>query len=190
MPTLLKYLAVILALPLVLAGCKINSINYFPPKPAQIRIVNVLGTTTPINVTANGVPAWSGVNFEGMTAYQSFNNTTTEIAVSLAGSSSTLVSQTYNPAGEQSYTLIVYGTLASPQLGIMADVTQPPPSGKIQLNVFDAAPVGNGVVLGATSLDIYLVTPGQAIDTLSPIFTFVPYGTETSSGSSRRGSGS
>ncbi len=177
MPTLLKYLAVVLALPLVLAGCKINSINYFPPKPAHIRIVNVLGTTTPINVTANGIAAWSGVNFEGMTAYQDFVNSTTEFAVSLAGSNSTLISQTYNPAGEQSYTLVVYGTLASPQLGIMADVTQPPPSGKIQLNVFDAAPVGNAVVLGSTSLDIYLVTPGQAIDTQSPIFTFVPYGT-------------
>ena len=55
MPKILKYLAVAFALPLVLSGCKINSINYFPPTPTYFRVVNVLATTTPINVAVNGV---------------------------------------------------------------------------------------------------------------------------------------
>ncbi len=177
MSKLFRSLVVLLALPFVLAGCKINSINYFPPKPAHIRVINVLGTTTPINVTANGVAAWSGLTFEAMTGYQDFNNATTEFVVSLAGSTTPLVSQSYNPAGEQSYTLVVYGPLNSPQIGVIADVLQPPPSNQILVTVFNAAPVGNGLVLGNSAIDVYLTPPGQPIDSISPNFFFITYGT-------------
>ncbi|MEO8344092.1 MAG: DUF4397 domain-containing protein [Betaproteobacteria bacterium] len=175
MPKLLKSLALVVALPLLLAGCKINSINYFPPTPAHLRVVNVLATTTPINVTANGVAAWSNVGFEGMTGYQDFENITQTFTVTLAGATTSLVSQTYNPAGNEHYTLVVYGTVFSPQLGVMADPSQPTASGKFALNVFNAAPVGNGNTLGLSPLDIYLTPPGQALDNVSPIFTYIAY---------------
>ncbi len=172
---LLKSLAVVVALPLLLAGCKINSINYFPPTPSNLRIVNVLATTTPINVTANGVSVWSNLGFEAMTDYLQFDNVTTNFTVSLVGSSTPLVSQTYNPAGNEHYTLVVFGTIQSPQIGVMADPSLPPPSGKFALNVFNAAPVGNGFVLGLSALDIYLTPPGQPLDNVNPIFTSISY---------------
>jgi hypothetical protein len=86
MPKFFKSLIIFLALPLVLAGCKINSINYFPPTPAHFRVVNVLGTTTPINVIVNGVTMWSGLNFEAMSDYVEVENVTTKIHVTFAGS--------------------------------------------------------------------------------------------------------
>lgn len=175
MPKLFKSLAVLFALSLVLAGCKINSINYFPPVPAHIRVVNVLGTTTPIDITANGANAWTALAFEGMTGYQDFDNKATIFTVSLAGAGIPLIAQTLNLAGNAYNTLVVYGTTAAPSLGVMADATQPPPSGKFQLNIFDAAPVGNGLVLGTYPIDIYLTTPGQAIDTLSPNYKNIQY---------------
>ena len=177
MPKLFKSLAVLLALPLVLAGCKINSINYFPPTPAHIRVVNVLGSTTPIDVTVNGVTAWSGLNFEAMTGYLDFENVSTKIAVSFAGTGTSLAEQTYDPAGNQNYTLVVFGTPFVPSIGIMADVAQPPPSGKFALNVLNAAPIGNGADVGTISVDVYLTTPGEAIDTITPTFTFIPFAT-------------
>jgi len=175
MTKFLKSLAVLLALPLVLVGCKINSINYFPPKPAHIRVVNVLGTTTPIDVVANGVTVWSGLGFETMTAYMDFENVTTKIQVRLTGTDNILVDQTYNPAGDQNYTLVVYGTTLIPSLGVMADVTQAPPSGKFALNVYNAAPIGNGAAVGTISVDLYLTAPGVPIETASPTFTYIAF---------------
>ena len=177
MPKIFKFLAALCALPLILVGCRVNSINYFPPTPAHIRVVNVLGTTTPINVSVNGVTTWSNLPFEAMTGYVDVENVSSNIAVSLAGSTTTLLQQTYNPAGKEFFTLVIYGTLESPTLGVMADVNQPPPSGKFALNVFNAAPTGNGLTLGATSLDIYLTPPGQALDNISPVFNFIRYTT-------------
>jgi hypothetical protein len=170
-----KSVAVILALPLVLAGCKINSINYFPPSFAHIRVVNVLGTTTPISISANGVTVWSGLNFEAMTGYQDFENVTTKISISLAGASTPLLEQTIYPTGNQSSTLVIYGTVSAPLIGTMVDDDQPPPSGQFQLNVFNAAPIANGTSLGNYPLDFYFTPPGQAIDSISPKFSGIYY---------------
>jgi Domain of unknown function (DUF4397) len=176
MPKLLKSLAVLLALPLVLAGCKINSINYFPPTPAHFRVVNVLGTTTPINVAVNGVTSWTGLNFEAMTGYLDFENVSTKISVSLAGSTSPLVEQTFAAVtGDQSYTIIVFGTTDAPSLGVLADATKAPPSGQYDLNLFNAAPVGNGSALGTYPIDVYVTPPGQPLDNISPTFPGVTY---------------
>jgi Domain of unknown function (DUF4397) len=175
MPKLLKSLFVLLALPFVLNGCKINSINYFPATPAQVRIVNVLQTTTPITVTANDVAVWSNLGFEAMTGYQEFTNASTKFSVTLVGESSPLVTQTFNLGGKQNYTFVIYGTVFAPQIGAMADVTSPPQSGKSELNVFMAAPVDNGVALGPYPVDIYMPAPGQPIDNLSPVFTNIIY---------------
>jgi hypothetical protein len=182
MPKFLKALVVLLALPFVLAGCKINSINYFPPTPAHMRVVNVLGTTTPINVAANGVTVWSGLNFEAMTGYLDFENVSTKFSVTLAGSSAALVEQTYQLAGNVNYTLIVYGTTTTPSVGIIGDATKAPPSGQFDLNVFNAAPVGNGVALGTYPVDIYLTPPGQPLDNISASFPNVNYGNGNNSG--------
>ena len=38
----LKIFAAVVALPVVLVGCKISTINYFPPHPANVRVANVI----------------------------------------------------------------------------------------------------------------------------------------------------
>ena len=175
MPKLFKSLAVLLALPLVLAGCKIESINYFPPKPAHLRVVNVLGTTTPINVAANGVILWSGLNFEAMTSYVDIENLTTNITVTLVGSTTPLVQQTIFPTGDQSSTLVIYGTIFSPAVGVMVDPPQAPPSGSFSVNLFNVAPVGNGTAVGTSPIDVYFTQPGQALEGISATFTTIYY---------------
>ncbi len=65
-------LGVLIALPLALAGCKINTINSFNPAPAQVRVANVIPDAT-IAVSVNGTPKWAGVAFESVTAYKPFD---------------------------------------------------------------------------------------------------------------------
>jgi Domain of unknown function (DUF4397) len=175
MPKLFKFLAVVLALPLVLTGCKIKSINYFPPTPAQVRIVNVLQSTTPVNVTVNDVATWSNLGFEAMTGFQEFTNASTKFSVTLVGATTPLVEQTFNLGGKQNYTLVIYGTTYAPQIGAMADVTEAPPSGQSEMNVFMAAPIGNGVAVGPYPIDIYVIAPSDVIDGINPTFTTVQY---------------
>jgi hypothetical protein len=124
---------------------------------------------------ANGVVAWTSLNFEAMTGYQDFTNSSTTFSVSVAGSSTPFLEQTYLPAGEANYTLVVYGTISAPSLAVISDVTQPPPSGQSTLSFYDAAPVGNGSAVGLYPIDIYVTSPGQALDNISPTFTTVQY---------------
>ena len=60
--------------PLVIAGCKINTINYFPPHPATVRVINLMPEAAGIDVQIGGQPAFSAVGFQSLTGYQSYDN--------------------------------------------------------------------------------------------------------------------
>src|SRR6185503_11151115 len=92
---------------LVVAGCKISTINYFPPHPASIRVVNLMPETAAIDVQVGGQPAFSAVAFQSLTGYQSYENTATSFSVNVTGSAASLISFSYNLAGEQPYTLVI-----------------------------------------------------------------------------------
>ncbi len=157
---------------LVLAGCKVNSINYFPPHPATVRVLNLMTDAPSIDVQVNGTPTFSNVTFQGVTAYQSFDNTSTSFNVFLTGSSTSLVSFSYPLAGEQPYTLLLYGTTVAPQLTLISEVANAPTNGNIQLAVFNAAQ-------NNASFDIYVNAPGTDITTVNPNFSSVTYGGNT-----------
>src|SRR5437870_3288268 len=134
-----QILAVLFALPLALAGCKIETINSFPTKAAHVRVVNALPNTAALNVSVDGGVAWPALPFEGMTAYNDFSNETHTFSVAAAGSISTLTQANFNLAGEASYTLIAFGTLEAPSLVLLSDDTIMPSSGRFLLRVANAA---------------------------------------------------
>ena len=170
MPKFVKILVALVVVPLVVAGCKINSINYFPPHPANVRVANAIPNAAAINVTVGGNPAFSGLTFETLTGYQSYDNTTTTFSVSLVGSSTPFLTSSYALAGEQSYTLVTYGPLNSPATLMLQDTSVSPGDGKFQLVVANVAP-------GVGAIDVYLYPPGTDITNVSPTFTNVTYGT-------------
>lgn len=161
-----------LAFALAIAGCKISTINYFPPHPASVRVLNLMTDAPGIDVQVNGSPAFSNVAFQAVTGYQSYNNETTSFSVNLTGSTSTLVSFSYPLAGEQPYTLLLYGTTVAPQLTLISEVASAPTNGNIQLAVFNAAQ-------NNSSVDIYINPPGTDITTVNPNFYSVIYGGTT-----------
>ena len=67
------FLGVAVALPLVLVGCKVNTINSFNAGPAQIRVASVVPDAT-IGVSVDGTPSIGpAVRFESVTGYQQFH---------------------------------------------------------------------------------------------------------------------
>jgi hypothetical protein len=157
---------------LAVAGCKVRTINYFPPHPAQVRVLNLMADAPWLDVSINGTPAFTGVAFESYTAYQDYDNNNTSFAVNLTGSTSTLVSFSYPLAGEQPYTVLLYGSTSNPQITMVAEVADPPTNGSIQFAVFNAASNQGGV-------DIYVTTPGVDIGTVNSNFGNVAFGGTT-----------
>ena len=100
-------LAIPLALLVVVGGCKVNSINYFPPHPAQVRVINLMPEPASLDVSIGGSPAFAAVPFQSLTAYQSYDNQSTSFSVAVTGSATPLVSFSFPLAGEQPYTLVL-----------------------------------------------------------------------------------
>jgi Domain of unknown function (DUF4397) len=162
----------LVAIPFVLllavAGCKVNTINYFPPHPATVRVINLMPEAAGIDVQIGGQPAFSAVGFQSLTGYQSYDNVATPISVNLTGSSTSLFNFSFNFAGEQPYTLVVYGSLTNPAVTLLSEVASAPTNGNVQLSVFNAA-------INQTGVDIYVTTPGVDITTVSPNYGGVGY---------------
>ena len=161
-------LAIPLALLVVVAGCKIDSINYFPPRPAEVRVINLMPEPASLDVQIGGSPAFSAVTFQSLTGYQSYDNRSTSFSVNVTGSATPLLSFNVPLAGEQPYTLVLMGTLSNPSATLLAEVPNAPTNGNIQLSVFNAA-VNNGAV------DIYVTAPGADITQLNPNYFNVSY---------------
>jgi hypothetical protein len=156
------------ALVALVAGCKVSSINYFPPHPASVRVLNLMTDGSSVDVQVGGSPAFSGVAVETLTGYQSYDNQSTSFTVSLAGSASPLISFSVPLAGEQPYTLLVFGTALSPSASLVAEVAKAPTNGNIQLSVFNAA-------INSASVDVYVTAPGANITTLNPNYGNVSF---------------
>jgi Domain of unknown function (DUF4397) len=166
----LKILAAVVAIPIVIAGCKVNSINYFPPHPATVRVANVMPDAPALNVTVNGVLSWSALTFQSLTGYQSFNNASTQFSISVPGATNNLLQASYPLSGETAYTLVAFGALDQPQALMIQDTAVSPGTGKFQLVV-------GHVAIGIGAVDIYLTTPGTTLDGVSPTFYGIGYGT-------------
>lgn len=161
-------LLVPLAILVAVGGCKVRTINYFPPHPASVRVINLLPDAPAIDVQIGGSPAFSGVTFQSVTGYQSYDNQTTSFSVSVTGSATPLISFSFPLAGEQPYTVVVFGTQSNPSATLLAEAPNAPTNGNIQLAMFNAA-------INTSSFDVYVTAPGADISTLNPNYSFVGY---------------
>ena len=161
-------LGVLVALPLALAGCKINTINSFNAAPAQVRVANVIPDAT-VAVSVDGTPSWGGVGFESVTSYKSFDANEHTFGVRVDGTSADIISASFNIAGAQNYTLVPYDTIAFPSMLMLPDV--------IQDTGNDTASVRFVLVAaGLTYVDIYVTAPTAIIDNIDPTISYLPFG--------------
>ncbi len=164
------FVAVSLWLTLVVAGCKVNSINYFPPHPANVRVVNLIAAAPAIDVAIGGNVAFGGVAFQSLTAYQSYDNQVTSFSVSFTGATTPLMQFSYSLAGNQSYTLVLTGSSTQPVATLLADLSST--NNNVLLIPFNGA-------INTSSVDIYVTTPGADITTLAPNFGGLQYNAQS-----------
>jgi len=167
-----RLLAAVLALPLALSSCKINTINSFPTTYAKIRFVNVLADAGAVDVSEGGTAIWPNVAYQGGTGSREFQPSDTNFVVTAAGGTTQLVKAGYTLFGNQPYTLVAYGFVAAPGLLMIPDDTVEPSAGNVAMRIVNAA-------AGIGFIDAYVTKPDESIDNLSPNFSGVGYGTAT-----------
>ncbi|MEP7183923.1 MAG: DUF4397 domain-containing protein [Betaproteobacteria bacterium] len=165
-------LAALLALPLALGSCKINTINSFPTTYAQVRFINAMADAPALDVSEGGNKVWPGVNFETGTGYLDFLPSNTSFGVALTGTATTLVSAGYSLFGTQPYTLIAYGYPTAASLLMAPDDTIVPGNGQFKLRV-------TNVAAGVGTIDTYVTAPGVDITNVAPAFNATGYGIST-----------
>ena len=161
-------LGVVVALPLALAGCKINTINSFNASPAQIRVANVVPDAT-IAVSVDGTVDWAGVRFESVTGYQQFTADEHTFGVRIDGTSSDIFTSQFNVAGNQNYTLVPFGTIALPSMLVLPDVVSDTGNGQASVRFVLVA-------AGQLNVDIYVTAPDVVIDNINPTISYLGYG--------------
>jgi Domain of unknown function (DUF4397) len=161
-------LGLAVALPLALVGCKINTINSFNASPAQIRVASVVPDAT-IGVSVDGTVDWAGVRFESVTEYQQFTADEHTFGVRVDGTSNEVVTNQFNVAGNQNYTLVPFGTIAFPAILMLPDVVSDTANGQASVRFVLVA-------AGQINVDIYVTAPAVVIDNINPTISYLGYG--------------
>lgn len=159
--------------PVVLAGCKVRTINYFPPTPADVRFVNLTVDSPGIDVRVGGSTLWSGVAFEQVTPYAGLDNeqTTFQLFATVLGQE--VANVTISLAGEQAYTLLSYGTVALTFALVAPDTSSNAGDGNFLFRVINVA-------ASLPAFDIYIADPAIPVDdNLSPNFSNLQSGSST-----------
>lgn len=161
MPRIL--LAGLIALMLVISGCKIGGHNSSSSN-AGLRVANLaaliptvnstgtITTSTSVDMSINSTAELSGLTFESISPYVGYASGSSDIiALSVSGGGAVLVSQTFTFNSGTNYTLVVYGSNGQPGTVLLADTAPNSPSS----GYFQIRPVNTAQ--GSAGLDFYVL---------------------------------
>jgi len=162
----------LLLVPVLLVACTGSSGGFFGTSPAHVRVFNAMAGGGAIDVVVYQSPLVTNLPFEGIASYQNVDAGTREIKINIAGSTTTIYDATTLLVDSASYTFVVYGTAAAPQVHLLTDAlvqTTPPDGGQFRLRVMNAA-------ASTAGFDVYLTQPGVSLAAISPNFSNVAIG--------------
>ncbi|MFI4924990.1 MAG: DUF4397 domain-containing protein [Vicinamibacteria bacterium] len=158
MNTRRRLIAAALASPVLLAGCKVRTINDFPVSHARVRFTNLMLGATGLDVRESDNVVWSAIPFETVTDAVEFENKEKTFTIALSGNPPVdLANVKTTLAGEQPYTFFGYGTIEVPNALMVPDTTTNPGGGKFQVRIVDVAG-------GLPNYDIYITGPLVPVD--------------------------
>jgi hypothetical protein len=139
-----------------------------------LRLINVIPNAGgPLNVTFDLKPFVTDLPFEGMTQYQTIDAGLREVQVSVAGSSTNVIDVTPAFLPDTAYTFVAFGALANASGIILNDtLIFDPGAGMFALRVINGASNNGGI-------DVYVTSPGEDLNTVSPSIAGVGYGTSS-----------
>lgn len=168
-----RLLAAAVSTPIVLSGCKVRTINYFPPSVAKVRFANLTVGSTGLDVREGDSTIWSAVPFEDSRDFVEFNNQEKTFALFVTGQPNEVARTTVSLAGEQSYTLLSYGSTEVINALLAPDASPNAGDGNFLIRIIDVA-------AGLPSFDAYFTDPTIPVDdNLSPNFVNLQSGSST-----------
>lgn len=166
------FLALTCVLSLAVGGCNTGEGVSNGSTHAMMRLINVIpNAAAPVNVTFDNQPFATGLAFEGMTQYQQIDSGAREVQISVAGSSTNVIDVTPTFVADSLYTFVAFGAVGGASSLIVNDsLTVDPGAGMFALRVINGASNNRAV-------DVYVTSPGEDINIVSPSLAGIAYGT-------------
>jgi hypothetical protein len=163
-------LVAVCATVLALAGCQgiVSSRS-----SSQVRIIVASPNAPSVDIYQNSSAMAYNLGFGTLTSYVPVNPGTYTTTATQTGSRQMLSSSkaTYDTGAQ--YTVLIGNTAGSLQQLTLKDQSQPAPAGQISLRFIDQATRIPGQ-------DIYMLPPGQKLTAVTPIYTNITFGANTS----------
>ena len=132
--------------------------------------MNAVPDESSLEVLVDSKSVSNNLAYGTSTGYLSEKSGSHQIGIEPSGSSTTLLQQSISLASGSDTTVISYGYSSQIANLVLADDNSAPASGNFKLRVINASPN-----LGPA--DIYIVTPGTALSTVSPTISNLGFGT-------------
>jgi hypothetical protein len=139
----------------------------------RLRVMNAVPDEANVNVLVDNSSVSSSLAYGTSTGYISEGSGSHQVAIEPAGSSTALLTQTVNLASGSDTTIISTNFSTSIENLVLTDNNTAPASGDFTIRFINASPN-----LGPA--DIYIVTPGTALTTVSPNLSNVGFGVASS----------
>ena len=146
----------------LLAGCGSGGSTRF-------RLMNAVPDESSLNVLLDNASVSSNLAYGTNTGYLSEKSGSHQIVIEPSGSSTTLLQQSISFASGSDTTVISYNFSSSIANLALTDDNSAPASGDFKIRLINASPN-----LGPA--DVYIVTPGTSLSTVSPTLTNLGFG--------------
>ncbi len=151
------------AVALLSLGVVLLSLGCGGSNSTKLRVMNAVPDQSLLTFLLNGNSFAASVAYQTATSYQTVNSGSPQLQVEPSGTSTPIpnLSVALSLGGGNNYTLIAANFSASATHLLLMDQNTAPASGDVAIRIVNASPS-----LGAA--DIYLVTAGSSIDSVSP----------------------
>ncbi len=139
----------------------------------RFRLMNAVPDESSLDVLVDSKSVSSNLAYGTSTGYLSESSGSHQIGVEPSGSSTTLLQQSISLGSGSDTTVISYNFSSSIANLVLTDNNSAPASGDFTIRIVNASPN-----LGPA--DLYIVTPGTALTTVSPTLSNVGFGSTTS----------
>jgi hypothetical protein len=135
----------------------------------QFRLMNAVPDEANLNVLVDSTSVSSNLAYGTSTGYLSESSGSHQVAIEPSGSTTTLLSQSISLGSGSATTVISSNFSTSIANLVLTDNNSAPTSGDFKLRLVNASPN-----LGPA--DVYIVTPGTALTTVSPTLSNLGFG--------------
>ena len=139
---------------------------------ARIRLLNAAPLQSGLDMLIAGKTAASGVAYGTASAYTSVSSGGPNLQIEPSGTTTALVNQTITLNANTDSTVLATNSSSSVVASVLTDNNTTPASGQVEIRVINASE-------GLGPADVYVVTPGTSITSVTPTVAGLAVGTAT-----------